>query len=191
MKTRSRTRAGFVMPLPFRAIGVFPLVSLAFVGGCQPTASLPGTSLGDYNVVGTLGTNTCGSGINPTNPWDFTVELSEDGTTLYMAKTDGTDEVSGAVASTAATLTSVVTSNVDGSDAGGAGTCDMTDATTFTLTLATAAAPASFTGSVSYTYSAATGVSSAVNCTDQLTASGGTYATLPCTVTYALAGTKK
>jgi hypothetical protein len=143
--------------------------------------------LGNYAVVGALGTNTCGSGIGATNPWDFTVELSEDGTTLYMAQTDGTDEVSGTLSSTAATLTSVVTSNVDATDAG-AGLCDLTQATSFALTLSSASAPKSFKGTATYTYSVAT-LASTSNCTDQLSASGGEYATLPCTVSYALVGT--
>jgi hypothetical protein len=165
-------------------------LGLAAVVSCQKSDSLPGTSLGTFAVVATLGTNTCGSGISATNPWDFDVEMSKDSSTLYLAKTDGSDEVSGTVSSTTGTLASVVTTNADGSDAG-AGVCDLTQSTSWALTLASASSPASFSGTVTYTYAAATGVSSTNDCTDQLTSSGGTYATLPCTVTYSLAGTRQ
>ena len=124
------------------------------------------------------------------NPWDFTVEMSEDGSTLYLAQTDGSGEISGTLSGTSAELTSTATANVDATD-GGAGTCDLTAVTTFDIDLNAASSPTSFTGTVTYTYSPATGVSSAVDCTDQLKSSGGVYATLPCTVTYSLAATHK
>lgn len=157
----------------------------------QQTSTLPGTALGNYNIVGTLGANTCGSTVGAANPWDFALELSRDSTMLYIAQTDGSDALSGALDTTdalSATLSSTVTSNVDGSDAG-PGPCNLTQSTTFALTLASGATPQTFSGTVTYAYGAATGVSATTDCTDQLSASGGPYATLPCTVTYSLAGT--
>jgi hypothetical protein len=177
-----------------KAYALAPLffASMAGVGSC-----VPAPTLGSYSMVGTLGTNTCGSGIGAQNPWDLTVQLSQSDTTLSLAQSDGSNEVTGtassAVSSTAATtasLTSVVTANVDGSDAGIEGPCDLTLSTTFTLTLAAGSPPPSFTGTAVYVYSAAT-VSSNSDCTDQLSSSGGKYSTLPCTVNYSLSATRQ
>lgn len=151
---------------------------------------MPGTSLGNFSVVGTVGNNSCGSGVGAQSPWDFTVEMSKDGSTLYMAQTDGSDEVYGALSSTSATLVSTTTSNPDATEAG-AGSCDLTQTTSFAITLDSASSPSSFSGSVTYTYSVATGVSTTTDCTDQLASSGGAYSTLPCTVTYSLTATKQ
>jgi hypothetical protein len=177
-----------------RLFAILPgMLGVAGATGSCETSSLPGTSLGNFSVVGTLKTNTCGSGIGAANPWDFTQALSKDGTTLYMANTDGSDEVSGSLASTSATsatLTMTTTSNVDGNEAG-AGTCNLTTATSVALALSSASSPTSFSGTATYNYSVATGLSTSTDCTDQLSSSGGSYATLPCTVTYALAGTRQ
>jgi hypothetical protein len=171
------------------------IVGAVILGACvTSSSSLPGTSLGKYSVVGTLATNTCGSGVNATNPWDVTVELSKDGTTLYLAKTDGTDEVSGVLDSTdnaSATLISATTANVDGTDANNPGPCNLTLSTTFELSLSSESPPKKFTGKASYVYSVATAVSSTTNCTDQLSSSGGKYSTLPCTVEYSLKATRQ
>ena len=166
---------------------------VVFLGACAPAPTLPGTALGTYSVVGTLGSNTCGSGINAMNPWDTTFDLSEDSTTLYLAKTDGSDEVLGPLPTSStspATLISVVTANVDGNDAGAAGPCNLTLSTSFSVLLPAGAMPQTFTATASYSYSVAT-VSADSNCTDQLSDSGGQYATLPCTVNYTLTGTRQ
>jgi hypothetical protein len=42
--------------------------------------------------------------------------------------------------------------------------------------------PKSFTGTMSYAFSAASGA----DCSDQLASGGGSYAALPCSVTYSL-----
>jgi hypothetical protein len=157
----------------------------ALATSCAPTSSLPGTSLGTYNVTGTLGTNTCGSGLGAPNPWSFTVQMSEDGTTLYWEQS-GDDQLSSPMSSaTQVSITSVETANVDGTDAG-EGPCDMTSTTAIDLSLAPGATPATFSGTIVYTFAASTGVSTTTDCTDQLSASGGMYDTLPCTVNYAI-----
>jgi hypothetical protein len=170
------------------------LVPFLSLGACVTSSpSLPGTALGDYSVVGTLGANTCGSGIGARNPWDFTASLAKDGSTLYLENQDGSDEVSGtldATDDTSATLVSAVTANVDGSNAS-ADPCYLTLATSFELKLDSATAPSSFTGKASYTYSVATSIASTTNCTSQLSSAGGKYATLPCTVEYSLKATRK
>jgi hypothetical protein len=157
---------------------------------CTGSSSLPGTSLGTFSVVGTLGTNTCGSGVGAANPWDFTVEMSNDSGTLYLAKSDGSDQISGALSGTSATLTSVVTANVDATEAG-AGTCNLTTTTTYTIDLDSSSSPTSFTGTVVFSNAVNTTVSSSTDCTDQLSSSGGEYSTLPCTVNYTLSATRQ
>ena len=66
------------------------------------------------------------------------------------------------------------------------GACDLQQNTVLALTLATGSPPPSFSGSITYSFEAATGVSTSTNCTDQLASSGGPYDTLPCTASYSL-----
>lgn len=174
---------------------LFPAFCLASLSACvAPSSSLPGDSLGKYDVTATLGTNTCGSGVDATNPWSFTVEMSKDGSLLYLANEDGSDEVSGGyddTAQTSATLVSAETKNVNDATANLGTTCNMTLATTFALSLGSTSPPPSFTGSVSYAYSVATAISSNTDCSAQLASAGGKYTTLPCTVTYSLKATRQ
>jgi hypothetical protein len=116
--------------------------------------------------------------------------MSEDGATFYWELSGGS-EVSGTVSTTQVSITSILTANVDAPDAGLEGPCNLQSTTAINLTLATSSPPATFTGTVSYTFAAATGVSSMNDCTDQLSASGGTYDTLPCTAAYSLTGTRQ
>lgn len=165
---------------------------LAFVGlfpACNTSSTIPGTSEGTFAVVGT---NSCGASLGPTSPWDFNAEVSKDGTTVYLQSTSDTNLLTGTLSGAAATLTSVVTSNIGGSaDAGTTGPCNLTQTTTYTVTFDAADSPTTFTGSASYTYSVATTVSTSTDCSGQLAASGGAYATLPCTASYAVTAKKK
>jgi len=170
------------LALPFLAI-------IGILTACTASSTLPGTSEGTFSVVGTLGTNTCGASLGAPSPWDFDAELSKDGTTVYLQSTSDSNLLTGTLSSTSATLTSVVTSNLGGSDAG-AGPCNLTQSTTYTLTFDTADSPTTFTGTAVYTYSVATTVSSSTDCSGQLAASGGAYATLPCTVNYTVTAKK-
>jgi hypothetical protein len=120
--------------------------------------------------------------------------MSEDGTVFYWllssSVSSSESEASGTLtSSTEATITSIQTANVDAPDVGLEGPCNLQNTTTINLTLATGSPPATFAGTISYTFAAATGVSSTNDCTDQLSASGGMYDTLPCTASYVLAGT--
>lgn len=144
-------------------------------------ANLPGTTLGTYSVVGTLVSNTCGSGIGAPNPWEFNVLLSESGTTLYWSWMDESPLLSGLVAEGGrAKLTSYEVDNVDTRDGGVQGPCDLQRNDSIDLTLAGGAPPPSFQATVSYVFS----VQEGANCEDQLAASGGMYTQLPCTVSY-------
>jgi hypothetical protein len=163
------------------------VVAGILAAACDPNA-MPGTMLGTYDVKGTLGTNTCGAGLAATNPWSFTAKLSKDGSTLYWSTDGGSAPIAGAMTSaTEGTLTSTTTGNADGSDAG-AGPCNMNRSLTINVTLADGNPPPSFTGTLSYAFAVAQG---SVDCSDQLSASGGKYDTLPCTVTYALSANKQ
>ena len=178
---------------------LFPALCLpslsALLSACVvPASPLPGDSLGKYSVVATLSSNTCGSGIDATNPWDFSAEMSKDGTTLYFENEDGTDEVSGSYDTaddTSATLVAAQTKNVNAASANLGTVCNLTLATTYALTLGATSPPTSFTGTATYAYSVATAISSDTDCSAQLSSAGGKYDTLPCTVTYSLKATKQ
>jgi hypothetical protein len=178
--------------LPRRVFGaVATCAVLRFVASCEAPPALPGTTLGTYNVTGTLETNSCGANLGAPNPWMFTAQMSKDGTTLYWEISGGSELSNTMSSATQVSITSVATVNVDGTDAGILGPCDLQSTTALDLMLATDSAPLSFTGTVTYTFAAATGVASTTNCTDQLSAAGGTYDTLPCTASYSLAGMRQ
>ena len=139
---------------------------------------MPGTELGTYAVTGQLQTSTCGGA--PPNPWSFDVEMSRQGSTLYWSWLDGSPILSGGLsASLSAALTATVQSNVDGVD-GGLGPCWIQRDDAIAITLASGSPPATFTGTIEYTFSAVSGS----DCSDQIAL--GNYATLPCTLTYSV-----
>lgn len=178
-------------PLASWFVSVVGLATAVLAVGCSPASPLPGTPLGTYNVTGALQSNTCGAGLGAPNPWNFSVQMSEDAATFYWEMSGGS-QVSGTVSSTTqVSITSILTANVDAPDAGLEGPCNLQSTTVINLALATSSPPATFTGTISYTFAAATGVSSTNDCTDQLSASGGTYDTLPCTAAYSLSGTRQ
>ena len=158
-------------------------MTLLALTACNP-ASMPGTELGTFQVQATTQTNTCGLGAP--DPWQFNVQLSEQGTTLYWSFTDGSPYLSGTLnAQSQATIADQTEGNVDGTDAS-LGPCTMTRNDTLTLTLGSGSAPASFSGSIIYAFAVPAGS----DCSDQLASSGGTYNELPCTITYTMTGTK-
>jgi hypothetical protein len=150
--------------------------------GCSETP-LPGTNYGTYHVTGSTTSNTCGAGLNPPDPWVFNAELSLDGQNVYWSWMDGTAPLSGPIKSTTATLSTNNTANVDATDAG-AGPCTLARADTLQVTFASGSPPATFEGTLTYSFS----VPSGSTCTDQLSANGGLYDTLPCTMAYTLSG---
>jgi hypothetical protein len=158
--------------------------SLAFAAllaaACASTA-LPGTQLGTFNVTGQSTTNTCGLGAP--NPWTFDVQLSQSGSTLYWSWMDGSAPLSGPVSADAqASIEDSVAGNVDGTEAS-LGPCTLDRADNLQLDLGAGF----FTGTISYSYTIAAGA----DCTDQLSGSGGTFETLPCTVTYSVTAAKQ
>jgi hypothetical protein len=150
---------------------------------CHETA-LPGTLLGTYTVDAQSQTNSCA--LPAPNPWQFDIQMSEDGTLLYWSWMDGTPPISAPFSGAAVTLLASQVLNVDGVD-GGLGPCDMQRNDTLQVALGSGSPPATFTGTITYAFSAVAGS----NCTDQLASAGGQYATLPCTVIYTASGTRQ
>lgn len=147
----------------------------------------PGAPLGTFAVTSALGTDTCGGTAADTSPGSFNVTLSNDQGVVYWFPDTGGSATRGSInAARSVTITEVVADNVDATDAG-AGPCTLQRNDTLTFTLAAGGAPASFTGSYSFTVTPAIGAA----CSDQLVAHGGGYAALPCTITYTLAGTRQ
>jgi hypothetical protein len=162
-------------------------IALASVAaGCADT-SLPGTLLGTYRVTASLQSNACGTSLAPPNPWDFDVQLSEQGSTLYWSWMDGTAPLSNTLTQLSTSLNTSQTANVDGTADGGLGPCTMQRADSVNLTLATGSPPGSFQATIQYAFSVASGA----NCGDQLSASGGSYDVLPCSMSYTGTGARQ
>lgn len=139
---------------------------------------MPGKVLGTYTVTGQSQSNTCGLGAP--DPWKFTVQLSENGSTLYWSWLDGSPLLSGPTSSSGqVSLKNTEQLNADSTDAG-LGPCTLVRDDDLEIVLSSGATPPSFTGTISYTYTPSTGST----CTDVLSASGGLFTTLPCAVSY-------
>jgi hypothetical protein len=151
--------------------------------GCSGGA-MPGQMLGTYKVVGQSQTNTCGLGAP--NPWTFDVQLSVQQSTLYWDWLDGSPLLSGTLSGSSASIADSATVNADSTDAG-LGPCNLQTSATLQLALGSGSPAGSFTGTMSYAYTPASGAT----CTDVLAASGGMYNQLPCTVTYDVTATRQ
>ncbi len=167
----------------FSALAMVGLAATA-IAACG-LGQMPGTQLGTFEVTAQAQTNSCGLGAP--NPWDFDVQLSQDGSTLYWNWMDGSAYLSGPVANQAVTLTASEQGNVDGTADGGLGPCTMQRYDTITVTLGTGTSPTVFSGTISYAISAAEGA----DCTDQLTANGGQYTEIPCSMEYTMTAAKQ
>jgi hypothetical protein len=167
---------------PRHAAVAAPLALAACFGGKDPLN--PGTPLGTFHVEGKLADDSCGPSSGAPADWPFDVKLSRDGSTLYWVQ--GQAPVSGQLdAQSHTTMKSTDTRTVhDANPRAGVGACTMTRDDALDMTLAPD--EASFTGTLSYTFSATDGS----DCADQLISGGGTFATLPCTTKYALTATR-
>lgn len=140
----------------------------------------PGTPLGTYRVEARLTEDSCAQA-PPT--WTFDIKLAKDPGILYWiqggAPVAGHADRSGRYA-----MTSHDTRRIHEADVRrGIPLCAITrdDA----VELALAAGDRTFEGTLAYRY----GVAEGADCSDQLTQAGGTFAALPCTVRFTLAGT--
>lgn len=159
------------------ALGLVAALPLA---ACSATP-LPGTQLGTFKVVAKAKDNSCGLGAP--DPWTFDVQLSRSGSTLYWSWMDGSPLMSGTLDSSShASITTTQTGNVDATDAS-LGPCTMQRSDDLEVDLP-AAQGASFTGTLGYSFTAATGA----DCNDQLAAAGGQFEAIPCAVSYTMTG---
>ncbi len=171
--------------LPLGVLALLALPALAAAPGCSDQP-LPGTDYGRYKVTGQTSVNSCGQGLDEPDPWVFDAEVSRDGAMIYWSWLDDSAPLSGPLVSSHASITTNQSANVDSNDAG-AGPCTMTRNDDLELNFATGTPPASFSGTISYSFS----VPSGSTCADQLTSGGGTYATLPCTLTYTITAARQ
>ena len=160
-------------------------VASALAAACGAACAMhePGTSLGTFAVTGTLGTQTCGSGVTADNPWTFNVRLSRGTNTLYWLQ-DASPPISGTIdAQGNAVLTSSSTYELQSATEAGAPYCGVVRTDKFTAALGTGPVK-SFTGTLAYHYD----VDQGADCSAVLPAAG--FATMPCDVSYELAATR-
>jgi hypothetical protein len=163
------------------------IVALLAVGCTGKDPTRPGDSIGVFHVTGKLVSTSCGQ---TPDPWAFDVRLRHDKSTLYWVQGDA--PVSGLLDSAEhAVLKASQTQTVRAADEKMmTAACALSRTDTVDLVLAMPGADirgaTSFKGTLAYQFKVVDGSS----CDDQLKESGGDYATLPCTVSYELAGTR-
>jgi hypothetical protein len=169
-------------PAMFGRAGRVAIVGSGAIAVAACSASpLPGTPLGTFTVTAHVVTNTCDQ---PATDRTYDVALSETSqSVLYWSFEDGSPILSSPVSTQLeAVLTSSVIANADPTEAGADGPCTMELDDRIDITLNSATAPTEFAGTRTYSFSATAGS----NCSDQLISAGGTYQTLPCTVSFTL-----
>jgi hypothetical protein len=156
------------------------------VAGAAAVVAAACDDSGTYQVTAHLTANTCDLGAP--DPWDLDVKVSRQGSTVSWTWLDGTAPISGPLnAQSEATLTGSQQNDVDGTVDGGPGPCTLERDDTVGITLSAGEMPATFSGTINYAFSVVTGS----DCSDQLVASGGQYATLPCAITYSMTGSRQ
>lgn len=183
------------------SLGACAVAALIATASCdEPT--LPGNALGTYDVTGTLASNSCGTDLaamDSLGPFSAMMSQSTDGSTLYWSSDYGNttvapDVLSGALVDSSATMTSSVQTNVDGTNGVGGPCCIETDHTV-AVALGGGSPPATFTGTLTWSYSAVAACSNGCTssdpttcCADQLISSGGEYEAIPCSFSYSVTG---
>ncbi|HEY2518048.1 MAG TPA: hypothetical protein VGI39_44565 [Polyangiaceae bacterium] len=174
-----------------RSLAAGVLVLGCVLGACTGKDPYqPGTQLGTFTVDATVQTNDCG--IDPgASPWVFTVKIGVEPGTLYWEQ--GSLPVAGKFsAAHVATLNSTSTLAVPGAglDAGAAACVMERDdalSATFVPDPTLAGNYESFSGTLAYTFKEAAG---SADCSGQLSANGGQYAKLPCTMAFGISATR-
>ena len=162
-----------------RLAGAAVLVSTA---SCKPEDALPGTALGSFAVTAVLSTNSCGSGLDSSNPWKFDAELSLYGNTLYFRGNDDEAVSAPLDSENTATCTSVVNAQSSADSA-----CTLSLKTIYKIKLDSATAPKTSSGSFRFEHSAL----ASNKCAGELSENGGIYDELPCAVEYSYTALKK
>ncbi len=166
---------------------LFPL-ALPCLGACfgEKDETLPGESLGEFHVVATLESSTCGPGaMGSTDVWEFDVQLAQDGDYLYGM--NGSEAIEGSLASDGRSFSFGSQTRVpvvQGTKTAKGCTIVRTDAASGALDVTGADVP-TFTGRIRYGYTAESGS----DCTELLGTEGG-LAGLPCEIDYRLAATR-
>lgn len=145
-----------------------------------------GEPLGTYHVVAHQSTSSCGAGaLGATDPWEFDVQLSRDGETLYWK--NGTDAIEGQVGSDGTfSFASSVTVTVQPRKGAMAGCAiGRADAATGKLDGTTTDVP-SFGGNLTYHYTP----TSEDNCAAFVGNGSGMLAGLPCDLAYTMTATR-
>jgi len=161
-------------------IVAFAACAIASLSQC----GMPGQTLGIYSVDATIQTNTCGAGLDAPTPWKFNVELSVAATRLYWNTMDGNPLLDGDVSNKSVTLVDDEAGSADGAPDGAPGPCEMERDETIALDLDSSTKPNTFTGTLTYTFEVVAGS----DCSDQMSAQGGMYDALPCTLAYGVNG---
>lgn len=127
------------------------------------------------------------------NPWTFQLQFSQSGSTLSLTWDNVEDSALTAPYSGGASTSTSTASALDGASATFIAdsvaspdvTCNLQRNDTIVVNFGDSGAPPStLTGTVTFVYSAVSGYT----CADQLSASGGSYDTLPCTLSYTMTG---
>lgn len=202
MTSRRMTRARrpiatFAVVVRGASLAICAVASAVFGAASCDQSALPGNQLGTYSVVGSMTSNSCGTGVMApaTLSFDAMMSESEAGTTLYWSSAYGTSAspttMSGTLVNSSASLASSVMANVDGTN-GVPGPCTLDEGVTLDITLGSGSPPSTFTGTISFSDAVDPGSVTAENptpCNDQLLTNGGMLNMLPCSYAYTLSGT--
>jgi hypothetical protein len=189
-------------------LAILAIPVTAFGAGCvnpfgQPetTGTNPGQAVGSFSVNATEGPNTCGAGaLGSPTAYTFNVSMSVDGSVIYWNDGNGT-VVPGTLAADGVSFTfqtstvtdmraMVDTSSSDASSSSGGVplppcSIEREDSGVGTL-VGDATGVTSFSGTLTYGFTPTTGS----NCLDLIENVMPTFATLPCSMSYAMSGSR-
>jgi len=180
-----------------------PILSTLALAGClqfgnQTTGSGTGStsggpmpkvtgSFGAFNVTASISKTSCGVGaLGMPNTWKLLVGIGKDSKTGACTWDTGSGPVSGMCNGAAMDFAGQVVIDMR---AGGDGTlpaCSIARDDTASITLDSMTAPTSFSGSMTYTFTP----TMASDCADLYVGNMAQFATLPCTVEYAVTAKK-
>ena len=183
--------------LPLVALSTFTLAGCLTFGN-QTSGSGTGTtsggatpkvtgSFGAFTITANVSQTTCGVGaLGMPNMWSLVIGLGQDKTTGACTWDSGGGPVAGMCNGAAMSFAGQVVIDMR---AGGDGTlpaCSIERDDTVSLTVDNITAPTSFSGSMTYTFTP----TSNSDCADLYVGNNAQFATLPCTVEYAMSAKK-
>ncbi len=172
-------------------------------GQPESQAMNPGQQVGTFAVNASEGPNTCGAGaLGSPSAYMFNVTMSVEGSTIYWNEGNGAPVVPGTLAADGVTFSFETTSitdmraSVDTSTASSSSStggvplppCSIERADTGTGTLVgNSTGVTSFSGTLTYAFTPTTGS----NCLDLIENVSPTFATLPCSMSYSMSGSRQ